>query len=332
MKNRKWLALAMGLAALVAVGGFIATGMMPAVAEEQSAKDKEQSAKDKEQSAKDSAQSARDKKQPATKRRAEFIAAFNKGDAKAVAAFWTEDATYVDQVGHEYKGRSAIEKLYEKVFAARKGAKLAIYVTETKKVAPEVVLNDGFTEVTPADGGPATTARFSAVLVKKDGEWYLQSVRDSLAPPPSNGDHLEDLGWLIGEWTGESEKGQSGSATFEWAENENFIVSSFNTTLNGIPVYGGTQWIGWDAIDKRIRSWSFYSGGGFGEAFWTKDGKKWLIKTTARTASGKKVSATNVVTKTDDDHMTWQMTKLTVDGKLLPDNKPVKMKRVKEPE
>ena len=62
---------------------------------------------------------AEEKEQPAKGRRAEFIAAFNKGDAKAVAAFWTPDATYVDQVGREYKGREAIEKLYEKVFAAR---------------------------------------------------------------------------------------------------------------------------------------------------------------------------------------------------------------------
>jgi hypothetical protein len=44
------------------------------------------------------------------------------------------------------------------------------------------------------------------------------------------------------------------------------------------------------------------------------------------------VSATNIITKTDDDHMTWQMTKLSVDGKSLPDPKPVKMKRVKQPQ
>jgi hypothetical protein len=37
------------------------------------------------------------------------------------------------------------------------------------------------------------------------------------------------------------------------------------------------------------------------------------------------------VTKVDDDHMTWQMTKLTVDGKTMPDIEPVKMKRVKLP-
>src|SRR5207302_4747714 len=133
------------------------------------------------------------------------------------------------------------------------------------------------------------------------GQWYLQSVRDAEPHPPSNVRHLEDLEWLIGEWTGEVEKGESATASYDWAENQNFIVSSFATTLDGVPVVGGTQWIGWDAIDKRVRSWSFYSGGGVGEAVWTKDGDRWILKTTAKTAAGKKGSATNVLTQAGDD-------------------------------
>lgn len=167
------------------------------------------------------------------------------------------------------------------------------------------------------------------MLVKKDGEWYFESVRDAIAHPPSNAEHFEDLDWLIGNWTSGAEKGEGSRSSYTWAENQNFIVSSFATTLNGVPVVGGTQWIAWDAIDKQVRSWSFYSGGGFGEAVWTKDGSKWSIKTTARTADGKKVSATNVLTKVDADNATWQMTKLTVDGNLLPDPAPQRLKRVK---
>jgi uncharacterized protein (TIGR02246 family) len=263
------------------------------------------------------------------KRAQEFIAAFDRGDAKAVAAFWLPDAEYTDQVGHQTKGREAIEKLYEKVFAARKGAKLNIIVNSVKQLAPDVALEDGINEVTPADGGPGTAAHFAAVLVKKDGEWYLQSVQESVVQPPSNAEHFEDLEWLIGDWTGEAEKGESGTASYAWADNRNFIVSHFATTLNGIPVIGGTQWIAWDAIDKEVRSWSFYSRGGFGEAVWSHDGGQWAIKTTARTREGKKVSAVNILHKVDDDHCTWQMTKLTVDGEPMPDPKPLKMKRVK---
>jgi hypothetical protein len=40
------------------------------------------------------------------------------------------------------------------------------------------------------------------------------------------------------------------------------------------------------------------------------------------------VSATNVLTKVDADHATWQLTKITVDGTAMPDLKPIKVKRV----
>ena len=258
-----------------------------------------------------------------------FTAAFDKGDAAAVAAFYAEDADYIDQAGHESHGRAAIQKLYEKTFAAQKGAKLTITVTSARLLSPDVALEDGVTEVAPGDGGPPTAARFAAVLVRKDGEWYLASVRDSVALPATHAEHLDGLAFLLGDWVGEEAKGESATASYAWANNRNFLVSSFATTLNGVPVAGGTQWIGWDAAAKQVRSWSFYSGGGFGAGEWTADGNKWLVKVSATTADGKKVSVVNVLTKTDDDHVTMQTTKLTVDGQALPDAAPVRMKRVK---
>jgi uncharacterized protein (TIGR02246 family) len=322
MKTGKRWALAVGLAAVVAAGSFVAACRAPARAEDRKAEKQEPPAKGEERKAEKN-------EPPASGRRAAFIAAYNKGDARAVASFWTPNATFVDATGREYKGREAIEKLYAKQFAAKKGAKLVIHVTSTSSLTPEVVIEDGITEVTPANGGFPAATRFTAVLVKKDGEWFLQCVRDAVPHPPSNAEHLEDLEWLIGEWAGETDKGESGNATYDWAENQNFIVSRFATTLEGVPVTGGSQWIGWDPVDRQIRSWSFYSSGGFGEAVWTQDGNKWALKTTARTGAGKKMSATNIVTKTDNDHMTWQVTKLIVNGEPVPDLKPVKMKRVK---
>ena len=263
------------------------------------------------------------------KRAQEFVAAFNRGDAKAIAGFWAPDAVYVDQDGREVKGQAAIERLYAKTFAERKGAKLTLTVLSAKLLTPDVGLEDGISEVTPAEGGPPFVARFSAVFLKKGGEWYIESLHESIAQPPTNADHFEDLEWLLGDWRGESDKGESSRASYAWAENRNFIVSTFATTLNGLPVVGGTQWIGWDAVDKQIRSWSFYSGGGIGQAVWTQDKGRWLIKTTAKSADGKKVSATNVVTKLDNDHAVWQITQLNVDGKMLPDQAAQKLMRVK---
>jgi uncharacterized protein (TIGR02246 family) len=265
-------------------------------------------------------------------RAAEFIAAFDKGDAKAVAAFWTPDGDYVDQLGRRYKGRAEIEKLYAKLFAANKGAKLTVAVTSVRAIGTDAAIEDGTTQVTPAGGGAPTTGTFTAVLVKKDGAWFFESVRETVTHPATNAEHFEELEWLLGDWEGEAgDKGASGVASYEWAENGNFIVSHFAATLDGEPVAGGTQWIGWDAADKQVRSWSFYSGGGFGEATWAKDkdAAKWTLKTTARTADGKTVGLANVITRVDADHMTWQPTQVTVDGKPVPDGPVVKMKRAK---
>lgn len=307
MRKRTLFGLAFGLIAALAVGQLAAIGKVPGQPDQPAAKG-----------------------DPALRKRAaEFVAAFDKGDAAAVAGFWTPDGDYIDQAGRQTRGRAEIQQLYEKLFTERKGAKLTISPTAGRMVTPDVAIEDGVTEVTPADGGPGTAARYTAVLVRKDDRWFLESVRESVARPPSNAEHLEGLEWLVGDWAGEAEKGKSARASYSWAENQNFVVCSFATTLNGVPVAGGTQWIGWDASAKQVRSWSFYSGGGFGEGVWTRDGDKWSVKTTATTADGKKVSVTNVVTKVDADHVTLQPTNLTVDGKAVPDTEPVKMKRVK---
>jgi uncharacterized protein (TIGR02246 family) len=263
------------------------------------------------------------------KRVKEFVAAFDRGDAKAVAGFWTPTGDYVDPVGKTTTGRAAIEKLYAVVFDKMKGAKLTVTVTSARMVGADVAIEDGVTEVRPADGGPASANRFSAVLARKDGVWYFESVRESTAVEPTHADHFGDLAALVGDWVGEADKGESGTATYAWAENGNFLVSTFATTLNGVPVAGGTQWIGWDAVDKRVRSWTFYSGGGVGEAAWANDGNGWATKVTARTADGKVITGTNRLTRPDADRLTWQMTDLTVNGQPVPTPPPLKLKRVK---
>src|SRR5262249_40644386 len=86
------------------------------------------------------------------KRAQAFIAAFNKGDAKAVAAFWTPQGVYIDQLGREFRGRAALEKLYKEVFALNKGAKLTIHVTSLRAVTPDVAIEEGINEVFPGNG------------------------------------------------------------------------------------------------------------------------------------------------------------------------------------
>ncbi|MCI0457123.1 MAG: SgcJ/EcaC family oxidoreductase [Gemmataceae bacterium] len=258
-----------------------------------------------------------------------FVAAFNKGDAKTLAAFWTPDGDYLDQDGRRLKGRKAIEEAMRGFFAENKGAKLRINIDSVRLVTPDLAIEDGTTDVIPADGTPPSRTRYTIVHVKQSGQWLLASVREAPFVVPTHSEHLRELEWLIGGWADEEEKGEVAHALFSWTSNGNFILSSFSTSVKGIPIGEGTQWIGWDPNAKHIRSWTFESSGGFGEAVWTRDGNKWLIKSSSTLRDGNKVTATNIVTRLDTNTLSWQSTNRTMEGKALPDTKAVKMKRLK---
>ena len=256
-----------------------------------------------------------------------FVEAFGKGDAKALAAFWAPEGDFTDLTGQKLVGREAIEKSFAELFAEHKGLQLRIDITGLRFVTPEVAVEDGTTAVIRPDGLPPAKARYTIVHTKKDGKWLRESVRNAPYIPPSNYEHLKGLEWLIGEWADDAPKGEAGRISFEWTDNQNFIVSHFTTAIQNVSLGGGTSWIGWDPTAKVVRSWLFESTGGFGQGTWTKDGGKWTIKSTAVLPDGKKAAATNVVTRVDADTITWSVTGRTLDDKPLPDIKEVRMRR-----
>ena len=258
-----------------------------------------------------------------------FLAAFHKGDAKAVAALWTADGDYTDTLGKRQAGRDAIQKGFAAFFAENKGAKLRIDIDSIKFITPEVAIEDGVTAVSVADGGPPSRAKYTIVHVKKDGKWSIGSVRETVYTPPSNYEHLKGLEGLVGSWAEDGAKGETVRISFEWAMSQNFLMSSYHVNFKNISVGGATQFIGWDAAAKSIRSWSFHAHGGFGEGTWTQDGKAWTIKTTATHPDGKKTTATDTITFVDAETVKFSAKDRTLDGKPLPDIKEVTLKRVK---
>ena len=62
--------------------------------------------------------------------------AYNKGDAKTLAGFYSDDVDYIDQDGAEVKGRDAMEKLLADNFQQNPGVKLAITTEEIKQLTP----------------------------------------------------------------------------------------------------------------------------------------------------------------------------------------------------
>jgi uncharacterized protein (TIGR02246 family) len=258
-----------------------------------------------------------------------FVAAFDKGDAQAVASFWAPDGDYIDQSGKRIKGRAEIAKAFEGYFTENKGAKLRIDSESLRFVSPEVALEDGVSAVIPADGGPPSRARYTIVHVKKDGDWLLSSVRDAAYSPPTNYQQLAGLESLIGEWAQEGDKGEVARISFAWAHGQNFIIAHYTTSFKNINMDGGTQWIGWDPLAKKLRTWTFETSGGFGEGSLTQDGKTWMLKSKDVLRDGVKASVTNILTRIDADTISMASKDRILDGKPIPDLKEVRLKRLK---
>ncbi len=230
------------------------------------------------------------------------------------------------------KGREAIEKSFADLFAANKGLQLRIDVDALKFLTPDTAIEDGTSAVIAPDGSAPSRARYTNVFVKTDGKWLLASVRESANPGPGNYEFLRGLEWAIGEWldaapAAGTPAGETGHVSFAWAPGQNFIISTRTADFKDNSLLQSTQWIGWDAAAKQIRSWSFQADGGFSQSTWTRDGAKWLIKSESVLADGAKVTSTNVVTPVDAATFTWQSKEQKINGQALPDTREITMKR-----
>jgi len=128
---------------------------------------------------------------------------------------------------------------------------------------------------------------------------------------------LSELAWMVGKWV---DQGEDATITTDcsWTHGGKFLSRSFSVTTDGTVALEGTQLIGWDPIRTQIRSWTFDSAGGFGTGQWTRDGDRWLVKTSFVLASGERASAINVITYVDQDTLRWQSTNREVAGELQP--------------
>jgi uncharacterized protein (TIGR02246 family) len=247
-----------------------------------------------------------------------YTEAFNKQDAKALAAHWSPDAVYTNPLsGEAAVGREAIEQQFTANFASLKGAKLETTVDAIRFISPNVAVENGTARVVVGEEKP-TESQYSAIHVKRDGKWLIDRVTEEDVPEVvSNYEKLKDLEWMIGTWVDEDEA-SSVATTCRWSKNRNFIVRSFSMTVGDRLDKSGMQVIGWDPAAKQIRSWVFDSDGGIGEGLWTKNGDKWFIQAKDTSADGQKMTSQNVLRVIDSDRFAWQSIDRQVDGHLLP--------------
>lgn len=248
-----------------------------------------------------------------------YATAFNKGDIDGVMAQWAADADYVDESGKSYKGRAAIAALFKQQHGNLKGHKLKIQVKTLRFVSPEVAIQDGVVEMT-SPVGAVDSSRYTAVLVKSSGNWLLSSVRDfpNESETTSPAAQLKQLEWLVGDW-GHEDKSVQVRVSCRWIMNKNFLHLEYEVKPKDGEETTVSQWVGWDPLNGRIKSWFIDSHGGHGEGAWSRKGNTWTIAATGVLADGRQASATNAWKMIDDKTCLWQSLDRQVDGQPLPD-------------
>jgi uncharacterized protein (TIGR02246 family) len=258
-----------------------------------------------------------------------YVEAYNKQDAKALAALWSTEAVYVDpETGEEAIGREEIEKEFAETFKGLKEAKLEVDVKAVKFLSPNVAVESGTARILRPKEEPDEST-YSALFVKRDGQWLLDRVTEeeasaAEAQPPSNYEHLKDLEWMVGSWIDIDEDEDATIQTdCNWAKNKNFMTRSFAVVIGNQVNMSGMQIVGWDPVAKRIRSWVFDSDGGFAEGKWTRKGDRWVIQQTGTLPDGSKSSAVNIIKNIDNNSFIWQSVQRSTNGDLLPNVDPV---------
>ena len=99
-----------------------------------------------------------------------YEAAFNKGDAKALAALYAADAVRLGLNDERIWGRAAIEQFYVTTVGATR-PRLTIRPGRTQLLSPDVAVTEGTYEV--GDGGSGV---YVITAVRQDGEWRLAAV------------------------------------------------------------------------------------------------------------------------------------------------------------
>lgn len=236
-----------------------------------------------------------------------FVEQYNAHNAEGVAALFAPDARMTFRDGTEVNGREEIKQAFAESFESAPKTSISVVVESIRFLTPNVAVEEGFTTLFP-DGETLTSqGRYTVAHVEKDGQWLMQAVRVVEEQSLSAYGELMPLEWLIGDWVDEG-RTEVIETTFRWDDNKSFLLEEFQVVRGGEVVMKGTQRIGWDPQSKQIRSWTFDSEGGFGEAVWTNVGDRWICKAKAVTADGTSASATRTLTRAATDRVIWTAT------------------------
>lgn len=260
-----------------------------------------------------------------------FVEHYNAHNVQSLVSLFAADARMVFRDGSEVNGSEEIKQSFEEAFLETPKTAISVVVDSIRFLTPDVAVEEGATTAFP-DGETLTArGRYTVLHLKRDGRWQMQSVRVVEEESLSAYGELAPLEWLVGEWIDEG-KDEDVHATFKWDENKSFLLEEFQVVRHGEIVLKGSQRIGWDPQTKQIRSWTFDSEGGFGEAVWIPVGDDWLCKAKAVQSDGTSASATRRLTHAAQDRVIWTSTERVLGNEELSDLAVTMVRKAPQPQ
>ncbi len=239
-----------------------------------------------------------------------------RGDAKALAAYWTADGTYRDMMGRTYKARDLVRQHYGSGTNGERSDRAVVESDSSIRfVTPDVAIEEG---TFPA-AGDAKGGGYTAIWVKKGQMWLLDRLQEWKTPYGSFDGPLQPLSWMIGRWVGSANDVVVNLAA-EWSENEKFIIARFTIEQDGRELLTSTQRIGWDPSKRRIRSWVFDSSGGIVEGLWQREGESWIVKTSGVLSDGSRSSSISFWVPEGDDRFVLKSSHTKIGDQKIQDS------------
>jgi len=120
----------------------------------------------------------------------EFVAAWDKDDAKGLAAIFAPDGDLINPFGRVVRGRAEVEKLFAEEHATfSKGTHYEIRSLQTRLLGADAAVQDWDVDLTGMkgpDGGamPPLKHHVTVVYAKKGGQWWAVAARPAVPVPP----------------------------------------------------------------------------------------------------------------------------------------------------
>jgi hypothetical protein len=256
-----------------------------------------------------------------------FASAVANGDADAIRKSWTKNGDCIDAAGERLSVKEFVHKVVSEQSGDSPNLRDASRESTIRLVAPGVAIEDGIYDRVVSKGKQSAARRFTAVWVKPDNKWLLDSLRESKVEQAPLAGNLKSLEFLLGEWVAETDDSVV-LISARLSEGGTYIIRDFAILGDGAEATA-TERIGYDPSSGEIKSWTFDSQDGRSEATWKRDSDHWKVVTNEVMADGNEAHTTATVVPGDGNHFVWKTTRSTIGDQSLPTPR-IKFKRAVE--